>query len=90
MAELFEEATNSKRSARQSEDEKRANKNGDVIPGKWRKYQHGWSYITPHMMFVFCYAKWGTTLFGDTPVKDLFSEGICGQADRGQLLYGWE
>ena len=41
------------------------------------------------MMYVFWCAKWGTTLFGDIPVKDLFSEGICGQANEGQMLYGW-
>ena len=89
MAELFEKAINRKGGARQRGEEKRVNKNGDVIPGKWRKYQQGWSDVTPQKMFVFWCAKWGTTLFGETPVKDLFSDGIGGQADKGQLLYGW-
>ena len=40
-------------------------------------------------MYVYQAAKWGTSLFGETPLKDLFADDICGQADEGQLLYGW-
>ena len=41
-------------------------------------------------MFIFWCPKWGITIFGDIPGKDLFSEGLCGQANEGQLLHGWE
>ena len=79
MAELFQDATNRKGSERQRGEESRVNKNGDVILGKWGKYQQGWSYVTPHMMYVFWCAKWETTLFGDIPVRTFSQKEYVGK-----------
>ena len=88
MEDFFEIPTNQKGKSRQGGFEKVMNDAGEEVPGSWTKYKHGQFYVTPDIMYVFQAAKWGTSLFGETPLKDLFSDDITGQADKGQLQYG--
>ena len=49
---------------------------------------NGWYYVTVDVMWCFWAAKWDTTLFGETCLKDLFSDDYDGQAGEGRLLWG--